>query len=149
MSEFAPEFSQTERRLGLFTALGMMTAVSSASEYRIWTVGDIEQYFLPPLLLGQNKVYLDDDGMPLAFVTWALLDEACHNAILSEGRNPAADQWASGDHLWFMDFVAVGVHPISIIRDLQKNHFPGRHAHSIRRDAEGGIRRVCRWRNIF
>lgn len=139
---------KTPDNIDFFEALGLMTTVAMASEYRTWTILEIERYLVPALRVGQCKIYFDDHGNPSAFVTWAMLDDESHQALLDSGRNPPPDRWASGTNLWFMDIVVPFGNLLSIVRDLQRS-FPGHHAHSIRRNADGSVRHVNRWRNTL
>lgn len=77
-----------DRSIGFFEALGMMTAVAMASDYRNWSVSEIEAYLVPALQAGQSKVYFDEDSLPMAFVTWALVNDEYHNALYLHGQNP-------------------------------------------------------------
>lgn len=138
-----------DRSIGFFEALGMMTAVAMASDYRDWSVSEIEACLVPALQAGQCKVYFDENNLPMAFVTWALVDDECHNALYLHGQNPPPDRWTSGSNLWFTDIVAPFGNTLHIIRDLQRNHFPHLHAHSIKRNGDGSIKRIKVWRNAL
>ncbi|WP_245517121.1 MULTISPECIES: toxin-activating lysine-acyltransferase [unclassified Mesorhizobium] len=127
----------------------MVTALAMASNYRNWHVADIVHNIVPALRVGQGKIFLDDQRRPTAFVTWALVDDECHNNLRCHGQNPPDDRWCSGSHLWFIDILAPFNNVRSIIRDIQYQQFPDvRCAYSIRRDAAGGIRRVNVWKSI-
>jgi cytolysin-activating lysine-acyltransferase len=137
-----------DQPLGRFETLGMVTALAMTSGYRNWYLEDIERNLLPALQAGQCKIYLDDERRPTAFVTWALVDEECHEALRLRGRNPPPDRWASGGNLWFIDVIAPFGNALAVIRDLQRNHFAHvSRAHSIKRNADGGINRIKVWRN--
>ena len=137
------------RRLGPFEALGMMTALAMECRYRRWSVIDLEVNILPALRCGQSKIYLDPEQRPMGFLTWALVDEECHHALMMEGRNPPDDRWCSGPHLWFVDIVSPFGSPYPIVRDMQRNGFPDfARAYSIKRNAAGEIVRVNVWRNL-
>lgn len=135
------------RPLGFFETLGMMAALSMESEYRHWSVADMEINFVPALQTGQCKIYLDEVQRPVAFVTWAFVDDECHGALYNRGENPPPDRWTSGNHLWFIDIVAPFGNVPRIIRDLQRNHFPGHHAYSVKRNQGGTVERIKVWRN--
>lgn len=143
--EGAPE----GRYYGFYEIFGMMIAISLSSHYRTYGVGQISSYLIPPLDAHQFKVYLDEHGKPAAFITWALVSDEYHDRLLNSGTNPPADQWNSGQHLWFTDLVTATGDARSIVRDIQTNIFPDRHAFSIRRNEEGGIKRICVWRNAL
>ena len=137
------------RRLDGFQALGMMAALAMKCRYREWSVADLEINVLPALRCGQSKIYLDPEQRPMGFLTWALVDDECHHALMMEGRNPPDDRWCSGPYLWFVDIVSPFGSLYPIVRDMQRNGFPGfARAYSIKRNAAGEIVRVNVWRNL-
>lgn len=128
--------------LNFFEALGMMTTVAMMSHYSNWTLSDVEAFLIPALHAGQCKVYFDERGRPIAFITWALVDNECHEILFRHGKNPPANRWQSGGNLWFIDIVAPLGNTLHIVRDMQRNHFPHLHAHSIKRNPDGSVKRV-------
>lgn len=143
--EGAPE----GRRYGFFEIFGMMTAVAIDSDYNQLTVRELGSYLVPALDAGQYKVYLNNLGRPSAFVTWAFVDDECHQILSESGINPPPNRWRAGPNLWFMDIVAPFGDARTIVRDLQRNHFPDLRAHSIKRNADGSIKRVKVWKNLL
>ncbi|WP_273795169.1 toxin-activating lysine-acyltransferase [Brucella intermedia] len=116
--------------------------------HRGWNIADIETNFLPPLQYGQCKIYFYETGLPRAFITWALLDDDTHNQLQIDGITPPPEKWVSGKHVWFIDLIAPHGDALRVVRDIQRNHFPGIQCHSIRRNLDGSIRRRSDWRNI-
>ncbi|MDE1475890.1 toxin-activating lysine-acyltransferase [Xenorhabdus bovienii] len=138
-----------ETQIGFFDALGMMTCLALRSPYhREWTLADIETNFLPALMKNQYKIYFDHNEHPKAFITWARVDDATHHGLIENGITPNANKWSSGHHLWFIDLVAPFGDAFKVVRDMQKNHFPNIHCHSIRRNLDGSIRRRSKWFSI-
>ncbi|TIV64839.1 MAG: toxin-activating lysine-acyltransferase [Mesorhizobium sp.] len=137
------------RFLGPFESLGMIVSICANSNYRIWSIADIKSFIVPAVNVGQCKIYFDGENWPIAFVTWALVNEEYHDALLREGANPPAKEWNSGANLWFMDIVAPPMLTLHIIRDMQRNYFSNRHAHSIRRNPDGSVKRVQFWKNAL
>ena len=125
-----------------------MTLMNASQLHRSWYVSDIEHNIFPALQTGQCKIYLDDDGLPTACVTWALVNDEDHEALLQKGQTPPPERWAIGRNLWFIDAIAPFANPIGIVRDLQRNYFAHHScAHAVRRNCDGGIRRIQTWRN--
>ncbi|WP_439500235.1 toxin-activating lysine-acyltransferase [Bosea sp. (in: a-proteobacteria)] len=138
-----------EASISHFEALGMMTELALHSPlHRNWSIADIGRNFLPALRVGQCKIYFDERRSPISFVTWALVDDACHEALRLRGETPAHDRWASGARLWFIDVVAPFGDARHLIRDLQRNHFAHLdRAHAVRRHIDGSFKRIQTWRN--
>jgi cytolysin-activating lysine-acyltransferase len=146
-------------QFGYYEALGIMTALSMQVDlYRKWFVHDLDAFFVPALYCKQFKIYLNDNGSPNAFVTWAFLNDADHSQMLvtgngpdlfESGNSPNFNKWTDGAHLWFMDTIAPFGNTLSIIRDLQRNHFKNvQIAHSIKRSIDGSVVKVKTWKNF-
>lgn len=130
-------------------ALGSMVWLSFHSPlHRNWPIASLEDNFWPALKHGQCKIYYDGE-QPNAFVTWALLDHPSHNRLLADGLTPGVDKWNSGKNLWFIDIVAPFGNALGVIRDLQRNYFSEYNAHSIKRNSDGTIARIKKWRNYL
>jgi len=142
----ASDGPKTEETFSVFEALGMMMSVAMDSHYSDWSISEVEKHIVPALKSGQYKVYCNNQSVPVAFVTWALLDDECHEAMLTQARNPPADRWAAGKHLWVMDLVAPYGDAQRVGRDLQRNLFPDMLGHAIRRDPDGRAVRIAKWR---
>jgi len=105
--------------------------------HRHYTIKDIQNRFLRPAQINHYRLYRDARG-PLAIVTWALLSEAL-DARQSAGPEPLSQEdWQSGDHLWFTDFVAPFGQVETVMKDLTENLFPERRAKAHKRDASSG-----------
>jgi len=136
-------------KLTAMDALGSMTFLALQSPlHRGWLISDMEKNFIPALKTGQCKIYFHGPGSPKAFVTWALLDDATHQKLMSDGLTPDEIKWSSGSNLWFIDVVAPYGHASMVIRDMRKNHFSGQNGYSIKRNSDGSIHRIKKWRNI-
>jgi cytolysin-activating lysine-acyltransferase len=137
-------------KAGYFEVLGMVTHLASMSSYRKWRVSTIDCNIVPALKANQCKVYVNDRRKPVAFVTWALVDDECHEALRLSGKNPPSGKWNSGNNLWLIDLVApfAASDARHVVRDLQRNLFPHvASAYSVRRNPDNSIRRIQVWRN--
>jgi cytolysin-activating lysine-acyltransferase len=136
-----------------FAALGQMIWVATyAPNYRGFAVDALAASLLPAIELNQFRIYRAADGRPLAFVTWALMDEAAearvHGALAGQTA-PALSlaDWRSGERIWFVDFVAPFGHARQLCADLRRNVFPGRSARALRLDGCGEARKLGEWRS--
>lgn len=127
-------------------AVGHMVGLCALNGiYRHWTIEDIGRLFIPPVLAGQYRLYLDQ-GLCIAFATWAYLSDEWSERVRVRYDDPAPEVWRSGPHLWIVDMVAPGIAP-RITRDLQRTVFKDRTepGFALRRDANGVIRKIARW----
>jgi cytolysin-activating lysine-acyltransferase len=70
-------------------------------------IQDLDWRTLPPLILGQYRIYVDHarGGTPWAFASWARLNPDAEADYLASGRI-ASHQWNAGDRLWLFEVVA-------------------------------------------
>jgi cytolysin-activating lysine-acyltransferase len=146
------------QHIGYFEALGMITSLTMQAElYRNWFVYDLDEMIVPAILCGQYKIYLSDAQTPVAFITWAFLNDKNHEKMLKTGSypnlfehsmQPDLAQWTNGSHLWLMDMICLNQNARFIVRDVQKNHFKHiKTAYAIRRHHDGTIRKMAVWKN--
>jgi cytolysin-activating lysine-acyltransferase len=126
--------------------LGAMTWLMSQSPYhRHWTAHDIHTEIVPALILQQYRIYQDEAGNPVGFVTWAELTADAVEALTTRRRTLQFDDWRAGDTLLFNDFVAPFGHGTWMVNELRQHVFPDRSALSLRRNPDGSIRKINRW----
>lgn len=94
----------------------------------------------------QLRVYINDEKHPVGFVTWAKVNESSKQALIDYSRALYYEEWNSGDHLFFNDFVAPWGGVKEILSDLTSNVFPKEQAFSISRDKYGKTKKVHRWK---
>lgn len=141
--------TSSSTKLRVADAFGNMMLLALQSPlHRNWRIRDLETNFMPALKTGQCKVYFFNSDSPKAFATWALVDDISHAQLMADGVTPEASKWASGSHLWFIDVVAPYGDAAMVIRDLRRNHFSGQNGNSIKRNQDGSINRIKRWRNV-
>ena len=97
-----------------------------------WTVRLAARFLLPAIEAGQYHV-IERDGMPVAYCSWAWLDAEAELAYLVDPSRVVADDWSSGERLWFIDWVA----PFSAsdswtLRRAMMRRFPDEVARAIR-----------------
>ncbi|MEJ8308024.1 MULTISPECIES: toxin-activating lysine-acyltransferase [Rhizobium/Agrobacterium group] len=143
---------ENTKQVKVLTALESLGSIiflaMNSPVHRNWLISDVETNFLPALSTGQCKIYFAGPERPIAFVTWAIVDDATHSKLLEDGITPHESKWASGKNLWFIDVVAPFGDSVMVIRDMRKNYFSGQNAYSIRRNTDGSIKRFQRWFNV-
>ena len=70
-----------------------------------WSVQLLSRFLLPPI---QAKQYLliERDGYPVAYCSWAFLSKAAEFKYMIDPSDISVEDWAGGDRLWFVDWVA-------------------------------------------
>lgn len=137
-------------QLDYFTVNGFALELLAKSTYhRQFPIGD---YFrvevLPAIWNHQVQFYLDDQGNPVAMVTWAWLNEAVEQDIHATGRALTHDDWQCGNRLFFNDWITPYNNIREVLHDMTHNIFPDEVATSLRRNPDGSVRRINRWTGI-
>lgn len=70
-----------------------------------WTLGLASRFLLPAIEARQIHL-LEREGLPVAYCSWAWLSPEAELAYLIDPANVLAQDWRSGDRLWFIDWVA-------------------------------------------
>lgn len=141
---------KNQLQLQPYDSLGMMAWLMTHAEYhRQWPLWSLDQDILPPLMLGQYKLYLDEEQNPVGFVTWAWLDDSGRDTVLEGKAVPGFKAWNAGEHLMVNDFVAPWGHAKFVTNDMRTVMFPNTKGFALRRNPDGSVRKLyfCRGRN--
>ena len=118
--------AQAQRVIEKLPLLGPVTwLMMQQGPGRLAFVADLEWRVMPPLVLDQAKLYMRD-GMPLAFVTWALLSDAVAERYRHAPHHLAPADWRSGEQLWIVDLFAPFGGAADVFKDLRSTVFPGK-----------------------
>lgn len=98
--------------------------------HRYLYVSDLDWLVVPPLLLGQTRMY-HDENKPVAFVCWAMLDEETEARVKAGQVRLRPTDWQSGDRPWVMETIAPYGGFERVIDDLTKTVFGGKRPHLV------------------
>lgn len=123
--------------------------MTQSPAHRGWSVQDIEQMIMPPVLLRQFRIFTDDKGQPQAFAAWAMMSAQAETAMLeslNSGSKSIGDtkNWHSGERPWLVELICPFATPENrmaekIIHQLSQNFSNGHKLNYLRRDASGRI----------
>jgi cytolysin-activating lysine-acyltransferase len=130
--------AQSQKVLQRLPAVGPVIMLYMQSSHRRYQfIGDLEWLLIPPLVLGQCKLYMKKE-YPISYISWAFLDEAAEIRLLQNGGKLRPDDWKCGDRLWIIDVVAPFGGVENMLRDIQKNEFPGQVVRLLAPDPQTG-----------
>lgn len=101
-------------------------------------LADLEWLAMPPLVLGQCKLYVKDEA-PLAFASWAFLSAEAASRYAATGKLAPGD-WKSGDEVWLVDLVAPFGGGERVLEDVRKTALAGRTLRQLVPAEGGGVR---------
>ena len=119
----------------------ILSLLMSSKLHQKYRVLDIMNNILPAINLDQFKLYKKGD-VPVAFISWANLDEATEKKYINKQYDIQIEDWNKGDKLWFIDFICYGVDIKEIENDLKNNIFPSKIVRALRADESGKVKRI-------
>ena len=137
------------RQIDQYAAMGYALELLAQSPYHRQFA--LRQYFpveiFPALRSRQMHFYLTKEGIPTAMITWAWLNEDVERDIHETGRALRTDEWQCGDRLFFNDWITPYGNTRETVRAVMRELFPEiSQATSIRRNPDGSVRKINRWR---
>src|SRR5579864_3576023 len=104
--------------------------------YRHLFLADFEWMVLPPILLGQYRLFRADNRV-VAFAAWAYLSEAAEARLQEPNPRLAPTDWKSGDRLWLVNLFAPFGHQEAALQELRATALQGKRFKMHRRGADG------------
>lgn len=120
-------------------AIGYITWLCSQSQgHKQLFIQDIEWRLLPPVILGQYKLRIDDKagGLPIAYASWAFLSEEVESSYRAAHKLRPGD-WRSGDRLWLVDCIAPFGDAAALLEELLFEVHRDRETRLLYPDADG------------
>ncbi|MFS4583091.1 toxin-activating lysine-acyltransferase [Phaeobacter sp. C3_T13_0] len=78
---------------------------SNSVLHRDWTVNQQAEFILPAIACQQYYI-VERNGYPVAYCSWALLDEETEARYILNPSRLDPDGWTCGDRLWFVDWIS-------------------------------------------
>jgi cytolysin-activating lysine-acyltransferase len=130
------KLSSEQNRL---TAIGHATFLMARSQlHRHLMITDMEWLLLPPIMLGQFRMW-QDNGKPVGFASWAYLGEEAEERITKKGiRRLMPTDWKTGEALWLIDFIAPFGNGEKMIQELREVIHVGKRMKMLQAKSEGG-----------
>ena len=104
--------------------------------YRHMFLTDLEWMVLPPIMLGQFRVFFAD-GRAVAFAAWANLSEEAEARLQEPSPRLAPADWKSGDRLWLVNLFAPFGHGEAALKELRETALKGKSFKMHRMGADG------------
>jgi cytolysin-activating lysine-acyltransferase len=93
-------------------------------QYRHIFLADLEWMVLPPIMLGQYRLFHAENRV-VAFAAWAYLSEAAEGRLQEPNPRLSPSEWKSGDRLWLIDLHAPYGHQELALKELRETAFKG------------------------
>jgi cytolysin-activating lysine-acyltransferase len=113
---------------------------SNSVAHRHLFIADLEWMVMPPLLLGQFRLFRAGER-PAGLALWAYLSDEAEARLNAGIGKLKPEEWKSGPHLWLVELIAPLGGAEEMLADLQANVF-GDQTFKLHRTGPDGVRRV-------
>lgn len=114
----------------------IVTLMMQSPTHLNYKIQHFSSVVLPPVQLNQYRIYHNAKKQPVGFVSWAMLSKEAEQKFLNQATPLTLEEWASGDSIYIMEFIAPYGHAQKITTDLKKR-YPNHKAHAVRYDTTG------------
>lgn len=123
--------SHARQALQKIPMLGAVTwLMLQQSALRTGLLGDLEWRVLPPMMLGQARLFMKGDA-PVAYASWALLSEEAADRWRESPHRLALQDWNSGEQAWLIDVFTPFGGAREVLQELRATHLAGRELHQL------------------
>jgi cytolysin-activating lysine-acyltransferase len=138
-------FGQSQASMDYTRQMGTVACLMlRCRNYRFFATACLGAWIHPPVTLGQIRLFFDNMGEPVGYITWALLAPDVESRIATDPKFLLhASEWNEGDRLWIIDFVAPGGLGRQLQDFVEQDMFEGfSEARYVRRNPNGSVRKV-------
>lgn len=123
--------AQAQNVLQKIPMLGAVTwLMLQQSAFRAGLLGELEWRVLPPLMLGQARLFMRGDA-PVGYASWALLSEEAVARWRQPPHRLALQDWSGGDQVWLIDVFTPFGGAREMLQELRETHLAGRKLHQL------------------
>ena len=93
--------------------------MSQCTKFKDMRLSGIQRIILPPMRLGQYRIYSDKE-VPIGYASWALLSDELSEGYKNNTYKIKAQDWNSGDNLWLINVLCPKGGGSIVLRRLDK-----------------------------
>lgn len=127
-----PQFIALESTLGAITILAM----KSQSHKYLFTA-DLEWLVIPAVAQKQFVLFRNNKNEPIAFVTWANIDEEVEKRLISGSLKLQPKDWNGGNKKYIIDVISPFVSPKEVLKEFKEKHLKEEEIRIIRPKKDG------------
>jgi cytolysin-activating lysine-acyltransferase len=110
--------------IGMESALGAVCLLTTKSPaHRYLFSGDYEWMIIPPIVAKQFSIFRNKRSEPIAFISFASVNEEVEKRLLSGSVKLTPRDWTSGDKLYIIDIISPFVPIPEILNQLNDGQF--------------------------
>lgn len=112
-------------QIAMESSFGAASFLAGKSEsHKFLFAQDFDWLIVPPVGLRQFKIFRQQkNNLPIAFVSWALINEEVEQRILSGNRKLAPKEWNSGKKAYLIDIISPFLNQRQVLEKLAETEF--------------------------
>jgi len=122
-----PAFISIESALGAVSMLAM-----KSNNHKYLFVSDYEWLIMPPIALKQFVLFRTEKNEPIAFISWASVNEEVEKRLLNGKNKLKPQEWNSGNKLYIIDMITPYGIGKEILKQLNEKQFKDKDVYLIR-----------------
>ncbi|NKB20302.1 MAG: toxin-activating lysine-acyltransferase [Alphaproteobacteria bacterium] len=136
-----PNVPKFDKVAVLGNALWLMTQ-SSAHKHLL--LQDMDWMLVPPIALQQFRLWRRENA-PVAFASWAFMNEEAEERIKTDITSITEDDWNSGEQAWLIDLIAPFGGVEEAVKELKEKILAGRTIKTLQPAPDGKGVMVVEW----
>ena len=126
------------------TVLGWLNFLATfCATHKQFPAQALSRLFIPAINNDCVRLFENDDGFVCAALIWARLSDDVSERMIFERIPPDAEEWTSGNNLWFLDVLAPFNHGKMVARHIARNP-PEGPFYFARLGKDGAVKKVIR-----
>lgn len=131
------------QHIAMESALGAaLLLATKATTHKYLFAHDFEWLFIPAIATKQFALYRNKQGEPIAFVSWAKINEDIENRLLSGVLRLSPQDWNSGEKFYVIDVVSPFFPVQDILKQLANGQLRNNDANIVRPNSDGVMESV-------
>lgn len=133
--------NKTPNYVAMESALGAVCLLlTKAPSFKYLFAGEYEWRIIPAIATNQFALFRNDKKEPIAFVSFASINEEIEKRLLSGSLKLTPAEWKSGDKLYIIDVISPFAGVPEILKQLGENQFKDKKIHILKpsKDKKGG-----------
>lgn len=124
MKEQETQKNNIPYHISMESAIGSVLLIATKSQsYKYLFSHDYEWMIIPPIAAGQYSLFRNKRNEPIAFVSFASVNEEVEKRIIAGSLKLSPADWTSGDKLYIIDVISPFIPVIDILKELNDGQF--------------------------
>ena len=119
--------------ISMESAVGSVLMIATKSaKYKYLFSHDYEWMIIPPIAAKQYSLFRNDNNEPIAFVSFATVNEEVEKRLLAGSLKLSPTDWRSGKKIYIIDVISPFVPAAEILKQIGENQLKDKEVHVLK-----------------